>query len=150
MRCGPFGTEARETAKLGKLFLETAWPADRVQRRAVAGLLPDARNARTHADAQIDRIAASIREWGWTVPVLVDESGRLIAGHGRVRAAQKLGLPEIPVMVASGPTFTERDLDRYLAKHLARCGRHAGRRSQSGDRRGKDGGADPQGRPGAA
>ena len=48
------------------------------------------------------QIAASIREWGWTTPVLVDEAGGLIAGHGRVMAARKLGIAEVPVMVARG------------------------------------------------
>ena len=80
----------------------TAWPADKVERRPVADLVPYARNARTHSEAQVAQIAASITEWGWTVPVLVDETGGLIAGHGRVLAAKKLGLADIPVMVASG------------------------------------------------
>ena len=82
-----------------------AWPADKVERRSVASLVPYARNPRTHTPAQVDQIAASIREWGWTVPVLVDEHGGLIAGHGRVMAAKLLGLEEIPVMVAlrAGP-----------------------------------------------
>ena len=48
------------------------------------------------------QIAASIREWGWTVPVLVDETGMIIAGHGRVLAAQRLGIDSVPVMVAAG------------------------------------------------
>jgi DNA modification methylase len=78
------------------------WPADKVERRSVSSLVPYARNARIHSSEQVDQIAASIKEWGWTVPVLVDEEGGLIAGHGRVMAAKKLGLKEIPVMVASG------------------------------------------------
>ncbi|MDT7953501.1 MAG: DNA methyltransferase [Acetobacteraceae bacterium] len=65
-------------------------------------LIPYARNARTHSDAQVRQLADSIREWGWTVPVLVDEAGILIAGHGRVLAARQLGLADIPVMVAAG------------------------------------------------
>ncbi|MDP2355140.1 MAG: DNA methylase, partial [Beijerinckiaceae bacterium] len=56
------------------------WPADAVERRSVAALVPYARNARTHSDAQVAQIAASIHEWGWTVPVLVDETGMIIAG----------------------------------------------------------------------
>jgi DNA modification methylase len=80
----------------------SAWPADKVERRAVAGLIPYARNARTHSAEQIAQLAASIREWGWTVPILVDEAGGLIAGHGRVLAAQQLGLAEVPTMVARG------------------------------------------------
>jgi DNA modification methylase len=78
------------------------WPADKVERRKVASLVPYARNARTHSSEQVDQIAASIKEWGWTVPVLVDEEGGLIEGHGRVLAAKKLGLKEIPVMTAAG------------------------------------------------
>ena len=78
------------------------WPADKVERRPLAKLLPYARNARTHSDAQIAAIAASIKEWGWTMPLLVDESGGLIAGHGRVLAAHLLRLTEAPVMVARG------------------------------------------------
>jgi DNA modification methylase len=81
---------------------ETLWPADHVERWAVSRLLPHARNARTHSPEQVAQIAASIREWGWTVPVLVDEDGRLIAGHGRVMAAQQIGLTEVPAMVARG------------------------------------------------
>ena len=80
----------------------TDWPADKVERRAVADLIPYARNSRTHSDAQVDQIAASIREWGWTVPVLCDEEGGIIAGHGRVLAAKKLGLADVPVMTAAG------------------------------------------------
>jgi ParB-like nuclease domain len=79
--------------------LQPEWPADKVERRAVAALIPYARNARTHSPEQVDQIAASIREWGWTVPVLVDEQGGIIAG---VLAAHKLAIAEVPVMVAAG------------------------------------------------
>ena len=78
------------------------WPANKVRKRSVADLAPYAANARTHTDAQIDQIAASITEWGWTNPVLVDEADTILAGHGRVLAAELLGLDEIPVMVAEG------------------------------------------------
>ena len=84
------------------------WPADNVSRRPVDALIPYARNARTHSDAQVAQIAASIKEWGWTTPVLIDESGGIIAGHGRVMAAQKLGIKEVPVMVAAGWTEAQR------------------------------------------
>ena len=84
------------------------WPADKVERRPVGQLIPYARNARTHSDEQVSQIAASIREWGWTVPILVDEGGSIIAGHGRVLAAQRLGLAEVPVMVATGWTEAQR------------------------------------------
>ena len=78
------------------------WPADKVERRNVADLVPYAKNARTHSAEQIDQIAASIREWGWTTPVLLDEAGGIIAGHGRVLAAKKLKIDTVPCMVAAG------------------------------------------------
>jgi ParB-like nuclease family protein len=84
------------------------WPADKVERWPIDRLIPFARNARTHTPARITQIAASIREWGWTMPVLVGEDGGLIAGHGRVLAARQLGLAEIPVMVAQGWTEAQR------------------------------------------
>lgn len=84
------------------------WPADEVTRVPTASLIPYARNARTHSDAQVAQIAASIREWGWTIPVLVDEAGTLIAGHGRLLAAQSLGLEEVPAMVARGWSDAKR------------------------------------------
>lgn len=59
-------------------------------------LVPYARNSRTHSDAQVAQISASIREFGWTNPVLIDASGTIVAGHGRVLAARKLGLDEVP------------------------------------------------------
>lgn len=67
---------------------------------ATLSLVPSARNARLHSDAQIEQIMASIREWGWTTPVLVDERGVIIAGHGRVMAAERLEIAEVPVIVA--------------------------------------------------
>jgi ParB-like chromosome segregation protein Spo0J len=88
-----------------------AWPADRVQRRPIADLLPYARNARMHSEAQVAQIAASIREYGWTIPALVDEAGTLIAGHGRVLAARQLGIEEIPTMIAVG--WTEAQIKAY-------------------------------------
>lgn len=77
-------------------------PADKVERWAVSRLIPYARNARTHSDAQVAQIAASIKEWGWTTPVLVDEQGGIIAGHGRTMAANLLGMADVPVVVATG------------------------------------------------
>jgi DNA modification methylase len=78
------------------------WPADKVKRWPIDRLIPYARNARTHSPAQIDQIAASIKEWGWTNPVLVAEDDTIIAGHGRVLAAHKLRINDVPVMVATG------------------------------------------------
>lgn len=84
------------------------WPADNVVKRSVSSLIPYARNSRTHSDEQVAQIAASIKEWGWTTPVLTDDEGMIIAGHGRVLAARKLGLKEIPVMVATGWTDAQK------------------------------------------
>ena len=74
----------------------------------VAGLIPYAANARTHSDAQVAQIAASIREWGWTTPILTDPEGGVIAGHGRLLAARQLGITEVPVMVAEGWSDAQR------------------------------------------
>lgn len=82
--------------------LKSEWPADNVERRKVADLIPYARNSRTHSADQVAQIAASIKEWGWTVPVLIEPDGGIIAGHGRIMAAQKLGIVEVPCMVAGG------------------------------------------------
>ena len=64
----------------------------------VSSLIPYARNSRTHSDEQVTQIAASIREFGFTNPVLIDANGTIIAGHGRVLAAKKLGLIEVPCL----------------------------------------------------
>jgi len=77
-------------------------PADKIEQWPIDRLIPYARNSRTHSDAQVAQIAASIKEWGWTTPVLVDEGGQIIAGHGRIMAARKLGMAEVPVVIASG------------------------------------------------
>ena len=87
---------------MSKSALEKPWPADKVERRKVANLIPYARNSRTHSDVQVSQIAASIKEWGWTVPVLIEADGGLIAGHGRILAAQKLGIEDVPCMIAEG------------------------------------------------
>jgi len=67
---------------------------------SVASLIPYARNSRTHSDAQVGKIAASIREFGFLNPIIVDGANGIIAGHGRVMAAQKLGLATLPVIEA--------------------------------------------------
>ena len=64
----------------------------------VSSLIPYARNSRTHSDEQVTQIAASIREFGFTNPVLIDSNGTIIAGHGRVIAAKKVGLAEVPCL----------------------------------------------------
>lgn len=81
---------------------EKQWPADSVTRRKISSLIPYALNSRTHSDEQIAQIAASINEWGFTTPILIDKNGGVIAGHGRLLAAQRLGLEEVPTMTAIG------------------------------------------------
>lgn len=76
--------------------------AEKVSIKPLKDLIPYARNSRKHSNAQIDQIAASMREWGWTNPVLVDENNTILAGHGRVMAAQKLGIENCPVIIAAG------------------------------------------------
>jgi ParB/Sulfiredoxin domain len=72
--------------------------ADRIELWQVDRLRPYERNPRTHSEAQVGQIAASMVEFGWTNPVLVDEQGGVLAGHGRLLAARKLGLDEVPVI----------------------------------------------------
>ena len=97
----PPSARARARARVG-VGNQRPWPADKVERWAIDRLIPYAKNARTHSDAQIAALAASVKEWGWTTPVLVGEDGGLIAGHARILAARQLGIAEIPVMVAAG------------------------------------------------
>jgi ParB-like chromosome segregation protein Spo0J len=78
------------------------WPADQVERWPIERLIPYTNNARLHSEADLDKIAASIDKWGWTMPLLADEDGVLLAGHARIRAAAKLGLKSIPVTVVRG------------------------------------------------
>jgi ParB-like chromosome segregation protein Spo0J len=76
------------------------WPIDR--------LIPFARNARTHSPAQVAEIAGSIRAFGFANPILVSETGDIIAGHGRLAAARQLAMAEVPVIVLAGLTEVER------------------------------------------
>jgi ParB/Sulfiredoxin domain len=101
-----------ENGQFGPAEIAKLWPADQVERRPIGELMPSARNARQHSDAQIGQLMASIREWGWTMPILIDETGSIIAGHGRVRAAELLGIDQVPVMVARG--WTEAQKRAYL------------------------------------
>ena len=65
-------------------------------------------NSRTHSEEQVNQVAASIKEFGFTSPVLIDEQGGLIAGHGRVMAAKKLGLDEVPCITLAGLTEAQK------------------------------------------
>lgn len=76
--------------------------------RPISDLIPYARNARTHSDAQVAQIAGSIREFGWSNPVLVDGEGGIVAGHGRVMAARQLGMASVPCIVLPGLTGAQK------------------------------------------
>ena len=76
--------------------------------RSPESLVGYAQNARTHTDAQIDQIANSIRKFGWTNPILVDSNNGVIAGHGRVLAARKLGLTRVPVIALAHLTLDQK------------------------------------------
>lgn len=82
--------------------------AERIEHWPLERLKPYSRNARTHSQAQIDKIAASIAEFGFTNPILVDSSDGIIAGHGRLMGAQKLGMDTVPVVVLDYLTDAQR------------------------------------------
>jgi len=95
------------------------WPAEQLEHWPIERLLPYANNARLHSEADLDKLAASISNWGWTVPVLADEDGVLIAGHLRVAVAAKLKLTSIPVVVARGWSEEEKNGYRLADNELA-------------------------------
>jgi ParB-like nuclease domain len=72
--------------------------AERIELWPIEKLRPYERNPRTHSEAQVDQIAASMVEFGWTNPILIDQNAGILAGHGRLLAARKLGLAEVPVI----------------------------------------------------
>jgi len=88
--------------------MTSSWLADKIEQWPTAKLVPYARNARTHSDAQVAQIAASIAEFGFTNPILAGSDGVIVAGHGRLAAAQKLGLEMVPVVVLDHLTPTQR------------------------------------------
>jgi ParB-like chromosome segregation protein Spo0J len=75
---------------------------NQIEQKSVEDLIPYERNPKAHPDTQIEQLANSILEWGWTIPILVDEHNNVIAGHGRLYAAKHLGLEEVPCIVADG------------------------------------------------
>ena len=90
-----------------------------IETRPLDGLIPYARNARTHSDEQVAQIAASLAEFGFNNPCLVDEQGVLIAGHGRVLAARRLGLETVPVIVLAHLSETQKKAFRIADNKLA-------------------------------
>jgi ParB-like chromosome segregation protein Spo0J len=79
-----------------------------IKQVAVEKLIPYVRNSRTHSDAQVAQIAASIKEFGWTNPILVDGTNGIIAGHGRLLAARKLEQTEVPVIELAHMTESQK------------------------------------------
>jgi DNA modification methylase len=98
----------RTTKKQRAELITTDWPASAVEMRSTSSLTPYIKNPRTHSKEQVTKIANAIKEWGWTTPILVDEGGVVIAGHGRLLAAEALKLEQVPVMVARGWTEAQR------------------------------------------
>src|SRR5438552_8969913 len=82
--------------------------AQRIERWPLEKLIPFARNPRTHSDAQVAQIAASIAEFGFNNPILVDTQAGIIAGHGRLLAARKLQLTEVPVIILDHLTDAQK------------------------------------------
>lgn len=90
----------------------TAKKVPKYRNAKTESLIPYARNSRTHSKDQISQIASSIKEFGFTNPILIDELGGIIAGHGRLLAAQKLGMDEVPVIELS--YLTEAQKKAYI------------------------------------
>ena len=80
----------------------------KITQKLVTELIPYVKNSRTHSDEQVAQIAASIKEFGWTNPILVDGSNGIIAGHGRLMAARKLGFKEVPTIELADLTETQK------------------------------------------
>ena len=80
----------------------------KITQKKVESLIPYVKNSRTHSDAQVAQIAASIKEFGWTNPILVDGDNGIIAGHGRLLAARKLSYKEVPTIELADLTETQK------------------------------------------
>ena len=80
----------------------------KITQKKVTELIPYVNNSRTHSDEQVAQIAASIKEFGWTNPILVDGQNGIIAGHGRLLAARKLGHKEVPTIELADLTDTQK------------------------------------------
>ncbi len=92
----------------GGFFIYSSMNSIHLEYRPVDALIPYARNAKQHSDAQVAQIAASIREFGWGAPILIDGQNNVIAGHGRLLAARKLGMTEVPVVPLEHLSDTQR------------------------------------------
>jgi len=79
-----------------------------IEYRKTGELIPYINNSRTHSDQQVQQVAASIKEFGFTNPILIDENSGIIAGHGRLQAAQMMGMDEVPTITLEGLTEAQR------------------------------------------
>jgi len=104
----PTPTTRDELGSRGFFYARAPMTPLQIEYRPVASLIPHARNAKRHSDAQVAQIAASIREFGWGAPVIVDGKNNIVAGHGRVLAARKLGMAEVPVVPMAHLTDIQR------------------------------------------
>src|SRR5262249_39839887 len=108
-----------KSTKAADVSRSRPWPADRVEHWPVERLIPYTHNPRVHSAADLDRLADAVHQWGWTMPVLVDEQGQTIAGEARRCVAQKLQLSSIPVVVARGWSEAEKRAYRLADNQLA-------------------------------
>jgi len=92
---------------------------DQLTQKPIAELQEAPQNSRKHPDKQIDQIAAAIEKFGWTIPVLIDEKGMIIAGHARVRAAKKLGITMAPCLIAAGWDDDKKEAYQIADNRLA-------------------------------
>jgi hypothetical protein len=88
------------------------WNAAEIETMRVEDLIPYDRNPKIHPDTQIRQLANSIREWGWTMPILIDENDQIIAGHGRLFAAKELKMEEVPCIRTKG--WSEQQKKAYV------------------------------------
>jgi len=104
----PEHQQTRLMTTSGGFFIYSSMNSIHLEYRPVDTLIPYARNAKQHSDAQVAQIAASIREFGWGAPILIDGQNNVIAGHGRLLAARKLGMTEVPVVPLEHLSDTQR------------------------------------------
>jgi DNA modification methylase len=95
------------------------WTASVVEQRDLASMLPYVRNARTHSDEQVEQLVAAVLAFGFTNPILVDERGEIIAGHGRVLAAARVGMTAIPTITRPGLSESEKRALRLADNQIA-------------------------------
>lgn len=86
--------------------------------KSLNSMMVYAKNARTHSTEQVEKIIGSIKKYGWTNPILLDESGQVIAGHGRLLAAEKIGFDPVPTITLLGLTDAEKKAYRLADNKL--------------------------------